>query len=68
MSGQQDAMQEIARQVRIALDGGDISSFSDLLDPTCDGAHPTPNSQRAGTGIRSSPGTDAGESRASGPA
>jgi len=33
MSEQQDAMQDIARQVRIALDGGDISSFSDLLDP-----------------------------------
>jgi ketosteroid isomerase-like protein len=33
MSEQQDAMQDIARQVRIALDGGDLSSFSDLLDP-----------------------------------
>ncbi len=33
MSEQQDAMQDIARQVRIALDGGNLSSFSDLLDP-----------------------------------
>jgi ketosteroid isomerase-like protein len=33
MSEQQDTMQDIARQVRIALDGGDLSAFSDLLDP-----------------------------------
>jgi ketosteroid isomerase-like protein len=33
MSEHQDAMHDIARQVRVALDGGDISSFADLLDP-----------------------------------
>jgi ketosteroid isomerase-like protein len=33
MSEAADVMEGLARQVRVALDGGDLSGFSDLLDP-----------------------------------
>ena len=33
MSEQQEAMEDIAQQVRIALEAADLSAFSDLLDP-----------------------------------